>query len=480
MKKFLSLSIAFAIIIAFFVPAHAASLTTGQAQLLELIEIDNVIRNMWIDSDKNSHLPEGLTPETLENDPKLFDKLATELVKGLDKYSHYMIADEYSIAYPKSDSMVGIGVRIDPRMTHGIYVEHVFEKSPALEAGIQVGDQIVSVSDIDVSTMSYVDAVPLIRGEIFTHVKIGIRRPGSFKTEYFMILRSQISIPNVVSKVADGIGYISIAHFGVYGDYVDFYNAMESFKNEGVEKVIIDIRNNPGGDVEVLWQMLLTFVDKETELFRFRTYDEDLIINSDPEYFLWKPKSLVILVNENSASASEVMAGSMQDLGIAEIVGVPTVGKARAQRHVPLSSGNYMVVTVYAIELPVSGEYTETGIVPKHNVEQKTVPYEVPKMLPLSTSTTLYSTAGGAKILALEQRLSALGYFRSTPDIVFDAYTLHALNCFQASIGLPKTAFASKKALSVMETEVNKLFDIKLTVDTQLEYAINLLNGKSN
>ena len=242
-------------------------------------------------------------------------------------------------------------------------INKVFEGSPAKESGLKVGDKITKVGDKEVDLENYQDVVSDIKGEEGTKVKLTIYRESENKIFDVEVTRKSLDVPTVEHKILeDNIGYISISQFDRV-TFDQFKLAFDSLQN--TNGLIIDLRNNPGG--------LLTTVNKITDMLVPEgtiTYIEDKNGNrdyhkSDANYY---NKPLVILVNEHSASASEVLSGAVKDFGVGKLVGQTTYGKGVVQNMYQLSDGSGVKITMAKYYTPKGVCIQGTGIEPDYKV----------------------------------------------------------------------------------------------------------------
>ena len=264
-------------------------------------------------------------------------------------------------------SYVGIGVstKIDKK-DNKIKIVSIFEGSNASSAGIQIGDKIIKVSGTPVDQSNYTEAVSAIRGGEDTKVKLTILRENENKIFETEVIRKNIDIPTVNGKLLENeIGYIKINEFDrvTYNQYTTTFN---NLKEQGMKRLIIDLRNNPGGLLDTVVKITDSLVPKGTI-----TYVEDKHGNKSYEYSdencINMP--LVILVNGNSASASEVLSGAVKDFGVGKLVGEKTFGKGVVQNIFKLSDGSGIKVTIAKYYTPngicIHGE----GIQPDYEVK---------------------------------------------------------------------------------------------------------------
>ncbi len=285
-----------------------------------------------------------------------------------DPYSYYMTKQELTDFLEDTEgNYVGIGIMVNLTEDEKILINKVFENSPAEESGLKINDKITKVEDKEVSLENYQDVVSDIKGEEGSKVKLTVYRESENKTFDTEVTRKSIDVPTVEHKMLeDNIGYISISQF----DRVTSSQFKEAFNSlNSANGLIIDLRNNPGG--------LLTTVNEITDMLVPEgtiTYIEDKNGNrdyhsSDANYY---NKPLVILVNGNSASASEVLSGAVKDFGVGKLVGETTYGKGVVQNMYKLSDGSGVKVTIAKYYTPSGVCIDGTGIEPDYKVTNPT------------------------------------------------------------------------------------------------------------
>jgi len=239
------------------------------------------------------------------------------------------------------------------------------EDTPAYKAGIKAGDKILKINNDSTKNMSIHDAVAKMRGAKGTSLTLTIFREGMKETKEYTIVRDIIKIKSVKSKILhDNIGYVKLTQFQETSAN-DLKKALDSLKKEGMNSIIFDLRNDPGG--------LLTSAVSVTELF---LPPKKLVVyikgrkGEKTEYFTELPKSdyadmpMVVLVNQGSASASEIVAGALKDWNRAVIVGVQTFGKGSVQSLIPLSDGSGLRLTTAKYYTPKGTSIQGVGITP--------------------------------------------------------------------------------------------------------------------
>lgn len=313
----------------------------------------------------------------------MLEGAAMGLLYGLDDpYTFYYTPENYAKMWADDEgNYAGVGIQIMANYQTGLCtVTRVFLDSPALEAGLRKGDILSKVEDLDVTATSLQDAVDIMRGEVGKPVNVQVLRDGQLMD--FVITRAQVHVNYVNScMLENSVGYISLYEFS--GDCsTAFKEHMNSLLDEGAKVLLIDLRDNPGGWVDDAVKVADLFLESGTVAsLRYRD-------GSEETYQLHQGKNdipLVVLVNENSASASEILSGCLQDYGRAAIVGVTTYGKGVVQYVLPVGTrGAGMQLTVAQYFTPNGNEVHHKGITPdviaEMPEENKDVMYDVGDM----------------------------------------------------------------------------------------------------
>lgn len=284
-------------------------------------------------------------------------------------------------AIDTTGNFVGVGARLTPDPL-GAKVAVVFEDGPAWKAGIRENDLITGVDGKSMTGKPVDDIVKLIRGTEGTIVRLTYLRPGE-KPVTVPIKRSQIVAPSVESRVVPGhdIGHLTIIGFSE-PTAEQFDNALDKLEKAGIQGLVIDVRNNPGGLLETTTELLSRFAeDKVVVKMRMRDGREAV----EKTFYGYQRKfryPIVVLINEESASASEIFAGALRDYKIATLVGEHTYGKASVQNLFPFVDGSSAKVTIARYFLPSGadisrkvdpdGVYVSGGLMP--DVEAKLEP----------------------------------------------------------------------------------------------------------
>lgn len=287
------------------------------------------------------------------------EEIETWLYKGAvaglgDPYAAYYTEEEYqSMLDTTNGSYCGIGVEISQNISTGIVtVARVFEGSPAEKAGLLPGDVLYKVGDMEVTGEDLTMIVSRIKGKEHTTVGISVAREGEDDYLEFQVERETIEVQTVESEMLEGqIGYISIRSFDDVTSE-QFIQALDKLEGQGMEGLIVDLRDNGGGLVSCVCKILDRLLPEGLIVYTEDKYGNREEERSDAGHYFDKP--LAVLVNGNSASASEIFAGAIKDYGIGTLVGTKTYGKGIVQKIYPLSDGT-------AVKLTVSKYYTPKG-----------------------------------------------------------------------------------------------------------------------
>lgn len=303
------------------------------------------------------------------DEQKLMDETIKGYVRGLDDpYSEYMTAEEWGKF--KTNTMgnyVGIGIYMSVDKNDNIVVVAPIKGTPAEEAGLQTGDVIVYVDDENMLGVSSELVSAKIKGEEGTKVKITVLRGEEYLD--FEIERKSIKVYHVETEMLENkIGYISLLTFD-QGCAEEFKNAYNDLKAKGAKKLIIDLRNNTGGLVEECLQIADMMLPKGSiELITVDAKGEKIYSESNKEP-IFGDEEIVVLINEYSASASEILVGALMDNNKAISVGKKSYGKGVIQTVLELNDGSVLKLTISEYYTPNESKINEIGITPTHEVE---------------------------------------------------------------------------------------------------------------
>lgn len=302
-----------------------------------------------------------------------FDKMEEGIYDGMvralgDPYTDYMTAKEFSQFLEDNEGeFYGIGVEVIADTTDGsIRVISPIIGTPAEKAGILPDDRIIKVNDTDVSAESIDEAIKLIKGEEGTSVKVTIYRQSTGEIKDFDIVREKINVQTVESKIVDdNIGYLRITSFkeNTYDQFKEHY---DNLMGQNIKGLVIDVRNNPGGNLDVVEKITDMLIPEGTLVYTIDKEGKREDYTSDANCI---NIPLCVLVNGNSASASEILSGAVQDTGTGKLVGTQTFGKGLVQGLYPLSDGSGLKITIQKYYTPKGVCIQGEGITPDYVVE---------------------------------------------------------------------------------------------------------------
>ena len=307
------------------------------------------------------------------NQSEMMDSAINGVLQSLDPYSAYMSPDLFKEMQTDTRGEFG-GLGIEIGMEAGVVkVISPIEDTPAEKAGVKAGDFIVKIGKEQVQGKSLMEAVKLMRGPVGTSIDLTIRRKNFKKPLQFKIIRKIIEVQSVSDKIISkekNIGYVRLKSFNENSDS-QFLKSIKKFeKNKKIKGYIIDLRNNPGGLLTQAINITDFFLDdgeivstkgrkiSETRKFFARKGDEV------------KGKPVVVLINNGSASASEIFAGALKDHKRAIILGENSYGKGSVQSIIPLRNGGGMRLTISKYYLPSGKSISEVGVTPDILVEE--------------------------------------------------------------------------------------------------------------
>lgn len=283
-----------------------------------------------------------------------------------DKYTVYYTPEEYkSLMESTSGTFYGIGAVCQKSDEGGIVIVEPYSNAPAYKAGVRKGDRVIKVDGKDIMDMDLSAAVVLIKGDKGTQVKLTVVRDG--QTMDFSITRDAVNIKTVDYEMReDSIGYIIISQFDDVTTE-QFKDALNDLQNQGMKGLVIDVRSNPGGVLSVVVDIVDQIVPKGLIV-----YTED--VDGNRKEYNGKSNNelsipIAVLVDGNSASASEIFAGALQDYGKAKIIGTQTFGKGIVQTIQPLTDGSAIKYTIAKYYTPKGQDIHGHGVTPDIVVE---------------------------------------------------------------------------------------------------------------
>ena len=306
------------------------------------------------------------------------------MLATLDPHSSYMTPDMYKeMQVETRGEFGGLGIQIGVR-NHRIMVIAPIEDTPAYAAGIEAGDVIIKVDDFPTKDLTLMEAVQKMRGPKGTTVTLTIDRDNAQTPLQFTLIRDTIKIQSVRSRMIDEqIGYIRISQFQE-STATDLGHHLEELKENNVQGLIVDLRNNPGGLLSAAVEVSEQFLESDTLVVSIQGRDgrkDEYRARKSFEYYEYP---MIVLVNQGSASASEIVAAAMQDWRKAVIIGMTTFGKGSVQTILPLSNGSGLRLTTAKYYTPRGQSIHKVGVKPDIEVEPK----------PVTVAQAAFSAAG--------------------------------------------------------------------------------------
>lgn len=307
------------------------------------------------------------------NEEHLYGAIKGLLASFGDPYTTFFDPEE-SKAFESQISGEFGGVGMEMAQKDGILtVVAPLKNTPAYRAGVMAGDKIVKIGDKLSSDMSVDNAVDLIRGEPGTNVSITIVRDGLSTPKEISMTRAKISIPTVDTEKheAQGVFVIKLYSFSAQSPEL-FRKALQEFADSGYDKLVLDLRNNPGGYLEAAVSMASWFLPQgEVVVKEIGKTDKDVVVHKSTGPGVFKGKiKMAILVNKGSASASEILAGALSEHGIATLLGEKTFGKGSVQELMKLTPETSIKITVAKWYTPKGVSISESGLTPSVFLEQ--------------------------------------------------------------------------------------------------------------
>jgi len=321
-----------------------------------------------------SEVLEKIQDEYVEDVDKsdVMDSAINGALQSLDPYSSYMKPEVFKDSRTETSGEFG-GLGIEVSMESGVVkVITPIDDTPAAKAGIKAGDYIVKIDGKQVQGKTLMEAVNLMRGAVDTSIKLTVRRKGLKKAKVFTITRKVIEVKSVISKtVSNKVGYLRLRVFNENSSDQLKKEISKIEKNKKMVGYILDLRNNPGG----LLSQAITISDfflNDGEIVSTRGRKK----SENRKFFARKGdkingKPLIVLINSGSASASEIVAGALQDQKRAILLGVTTYGKGSVQAIIPLKNKGAIRLTTSKYYLPSGRSISEVGITPDIEVEEE-------------------------------------------------------------------------------------------------------------
>lgn len=335
------------------IPWHALPFTMGMSREAKIDIIQSYLDQYYVDD---------LEEEQVE------EMLYAGMMAGVgDRYTYYLTKENLKQYMDNSNgNFDGVGIEVYSTQDGEVIVSSVMAGQPAEAAGVKAGDVIVGVDGQDMQGSLLSDVAAKIRGREGTEVTIKVLRRSTGETLEFTMERTTVVVESVSGRMMDEkIGYISISGFKE-NTYTQFKEALDELQKEGMKGLILDLRDNPGGLVHSVYEIGEELLPEGTMVYTLDKNEDRNDLKCDEEYL---DIPLVVLVNANSASASEIFAGAVKDTGRGTLVGTQTFGKGLVQRLFTLPDGSGLNITIQKYYTPNGTSIHGVGIEPDEVVE---------------------------------------------------------------------------------------------------------------
>lgn len=413
----------------------------------------------------------GRNQEDLET--QLIEDAIDGMIDGTgDIHTSYMNAEEVT-AFTEAINRNFVGIGVSYFDNNGTFiVERVFIGSPAESAGVLPGDIIKNVDGVSTTGLTSDELADRVRGEENTVVTIDFQRGEEIVT--LDITRGVIRNTAFGRMIDNDTAYLEIYQFGEdTGAEVDQY--MQLFKDSGAKDIIIDLRDNGGGYLSTLEEIGSMFVPKDGILIQQEIYSGEKLVSKSSGNIMVEFDEIIILVNENSASASEVLTAAIKENMEATIVGVTTYGKGTVQQQHAFSDGSALKYTVAEWLTPKGNHINGVGINPDVVVDLHPVMHE--PFSELSDDEAYGYDTVHESVKDAQLALDFLGYKVDRTDGYFSSKTLSALESYIKDYKLEDESVINKVLLDKLKSEVVRIWNLeKLEKDVQLKKALELIN----
>lgn len=377
--------------------------------------------------------------KAVEQNPELYESVMKTMLESIDEHSEYYTPEEATAMKERiSGTIVGIGITFQMN-SDGVDVQSVIGGTPAERAGIQVGDVIVSADGIEFSGMNSDTAASYIKGAEGTTVTLGIKRPDTGNIIYMQLKREPIIGNSVISKVygegKNKMMYIRVSGF-VSNTAELFKNELDSASSQGITRITIDLRNNGGGLLDQAIQMADYLLPKDTIITTEDHKINLLNVTYKAESDDTRKFDTVVLINKNSASASEVLTAALSENDRAYLIGEKSYGKGTIQTIADLPYGDCMKYTMGFYLTPKGNNINGVGITPDDTVENTLTPFDIDKYQKFGYTRVYNIGDSGAEVKTAKELLKICGLYDGEINDEYDAATADAIYNFQSRTGL--------------------------------------------
>ncbi|CAM4277960.1 S41 family peptidase [Paenibacillus typhae] len=391
--------------------------------------------------------------DTVDRD-KLIDGAVNGMMEALgDPYSNYMgkeTAEKFEESIEGSFSGIGAEVSSD---NGKVVVVSPIKGAPAEKAGIQAKDIILSVNGETLDGLELNDAVAKIRGPKGSKATLKVQRTGSAEPLEFVITRDDVKLETVYATMEkDGIGVIEVTQFSM-NTAERFKEELDNLEKQGMKGLVIDVRNDPGGVLQRVIEMAEQFVPAGKTIVQVENKDKSREVSTSKGSS--KDYPVVVLMNKGSASASEILAGALQQSAGAKLIGEHSFGKGTVQTSFEkeLGDGSLLKITIAKWLTPDGTWIHGKGIEPDIAVAQP----DYFSVAPINKSVTLQYNMNSSDVKSAQTMLDGLGYKPGRKDGYFDAGTKEAVKKFQSASKLQATGAIDAKTAEALELALIKV-----------------------
>ena len=432
-----------------------------------------LIDTFGLKAENNPYVLQNYINKYLQEHPEELYNVINDILSLLDTHSMYLSSEEYSQGFSTLEGFVGIGVGLE-QASGGVRIGEVMRYSAAEEAGLQIGDLILAVDGKDATQMTSTEVAELLRGKEGTSVDITVRRQDRELT--VTCVRRQVNQVYVSSQtMADGVEYIKVGAMGSENDWTAFSEIWQGLDEKNTRAVILDLRGNGGGVIDIAFKMADAMVQDANVYLAGVRWREDM--GGLEEHFstggALPLNKIVVLVDGGTASAAELLAGSLQDNGAAILVGEKTYGKGQGQYHLDMINGDKLVITTLQLELPKQGCWEGVGLTPDQQISNSTVTVNEELLTPIDTTQTLRFGDQSDNVYAMTERLVLLGLLDEATN-TFDSNVMRAVQSFRASYEMEPELYASSDMLQALDMAMQTLDGETYELDMQLQAALEI------
>ena len=457
-------------------PAAFAAYTPEQQRDI-LLDLAELIRTEGLESNLEDDPLGRALLQALTDDPALYEKLMDAMLSAYDEHTMYLPAGSYSAAFDPDTSYVGVGVTIQQHPL-GALVTDVNLMGGAHAAGVKMGDVLIEADGQTLKGMTVDGVASLLRGEENTTVAVKVLR--GEETLAFTLTRTALEqLAYSGSHIADGTYYMKWSSITDDGSYFLFRRGLKELQALGDTALILDLRDNTGGSLDLAFTIVSDFIEKAGPFFRTAYRDP---LGKDHLTYKYITAAgdgitvphIYVLVNEYTASSAEIIAVALRDACGAKLIGTQTYGKGRAQQHILLEDDSAIVLTTMQLLSLTEGDYHGVGLTPDVEVHNSIAAVEGALVVPDTVALSPYSCSDNGE--ALNRALHALGLLEQLPEKVYRLgdESLAALDQLRAFYGLEPARGADIPTLQL----VNYLLDLsgegRYLQDDQLACALKL------